>query len=80
MTTSWTPVIEADEQPLPSTGKIGDGKIFVYPIEQVMSIRTGQSVSVRAVDRPRFHPIRNDSTTRLEVLSFRSENVENQHF
>ena len=25
------------------TGKIGDGKIFVYPIEQVIRIRTGES-------------------------------------
>ncbi|MFT5116304.1 MAG: nitrogen regulatory protein P-II 2 [Parasphingorhabdus sp.] len=25
------------------TGKIGDGKIFVYDIEQVMRIRTGES-------------------------------------
>ena len=25
------------------TGKIGDGKIFVYPVEQVVRIRTGES-------------------------------------
>ncbi|MDO4434968.1 MAG: P-II family nitrogen regulator [Cardiobacteriaceae bacterium] len=25
-----------------NTGKIGDGKIFVYPIEQVIRIRTGE--------------------------------------
>jgi len=25
------------------TGKIGDGKIFVYPMEQVIRIRTGES-------------------------------------
>jgi nitrogen regulatory protein PII len=25
------------------TGKIGDGKIFVYPVEQVIRIRTGES-------------------------------------
>jgi nitrogen regulatory protein P-II 2 len=25
------------------TGKIGDGKIFVYPIEQVVRIRTGET-------------------------------------
>ncbi len=25
------------------TGKIGDGKIFVYPLEQVIRIRTGES-------------------------------------
>ena len=25
------------------TGKIGDGKIFVYPIEQAIRIRTGES-------------------------------------
>jgi nitrogen regulatory protein P-II 1 len=24
------------------TGKIGDGKIFVYPVEQVVRIRTGE--------------------------------------
>jgi len=24
------------------TGKIGDGKIFVYPVEQVIRIRTGE--------------------------------------
>ena len=26
-----------------NTGKIGDGKIFVYPVEQVVRIRTGES-------------------------------------
>jgi nitrogen regulatory protein P-II 1 len=25
------------------TGKIGDGKIFVYPVEQVVRIRTGET-------------------------------------
>ena len=25
------------------TGKIGDGKIFIYPVEQVVRIRTGES-------------------------------------
>ncbi len=25
-----------------STGKIGDGKIFVYPISKVVRIRTGE--------------------------------------
>ncbi len=25
------------------TGKIGDGKIFVYPVEEVIRIRTGES-------------------------------------
>ncbi|WP_145995397.1 P-II family nitrogen regulator, partial [Macromonas bipunctata] len=25
------------------TGKIGDGKIFVFPIEQVVRIRTGET-------------------------------------
>lgn len=25
------------------TGKIGDGKIFVYPVEQVIKIRTGET-------------------------------------
>ena len=28
-----------------NTGKIGDGKIFVYPLEQVIRIRTGESGS-----------------------------------
>jgi nitrogen regulatory protein P-II 2 len=28
-----------------NTGKIGDGKIFVYPLEQVVRIRTGESGS-----------------------------------
>ena len=26
-----------------NTGKIGDGKIFVYPVEQAIRIRTGES-------------------------------------
>jgi len=26
-----------------NTGKIGDGKIFVYPLEQAVRIRTGES-------------------------------------
>ena len=25
-----------------NTGKIGDGKIFVYPLEQVVRVRTGE--------------------------------------
>ena len=25
-----------------NTGKIGDGKIFIYPVEQAMRIRTGE--------------------------------------
>ena len=35
-------VIEAIEKSA-STGKIGDGKIFVYNLEQVVRIRTGES-------------------------------------
>jgi nitrogen regulatory protein P-II 2 len=35
-------VIEAIEASA-RTGKIGDGKIFVVPIEQVLRIRTGES-------------------------------------
>jgi nitrogen regulatory protein P-II 2 len=35
-------VIEAIEKSA-STGKIGDGKIFVYDLEQVVRIRTGES-------------------------------------
>lgn len=37
-------VIEAVEKSA-STGKIGDGKIFVTPIEQVVRIRTGETGS-----------------------------------
>ena len=36
-------VIEAIEKSA-STGKIGDGKIFVFPLEQVIRIRTGEPV------------------------------------
>ena len=35
-------VIEAVEKSA-STGKIGDGKIFVYDLEQVVRIRTGET-------------------------------------
>ena len=35
-------VIEAIEKAA-STGKIGDGKIFVYDLEQVVRIRTGET-------------------------------------
>jgi len=35
-------VIEAIEKAA-NTGKIGDGKIFVYPVEQVVRIRTGET-------------------------------------
>jgi nitrogen regulatory protein PII len=35
-------VIEAIREAA-NTGKIGDGKIFVYPVEQVIRIRTGES-------------------------------------
>ena len=35
-------VIEAIESAA-RTGKIGDGKIFVFPIEQVVRIRTGET-------------------------------------
>lgn len=35
-------VIEAIEKAA-ATGKIGDGKIFVFDVEQVISIRTGES-------------------------------------
>jgi len=37
-----TQVIEAIEKSA-STGKIGDGKIFVFDLEQVVRIRTGES-------------------------------------
>jgi nitrogen regulatory protein P-II 2 len=37
-----TQVIEAIEKSA-STGKIGDGKIFVFDVEQVIRIRTGES-------------------------------------
>ncbi|WP_017429282.1 P-II family nitrogen regulator [Vreelandella jeotgali] len=36
------PVIEAVTQ-VANTGKIGDGKIFVMPLEQVIRIRTGET-------------------------------------
>ena len=35
-------VIEAIEKSA-KTGKIGDGKIFVYSLEQVVRIRTGET-------------------------------------
>jgi nitrogen regulatory protein P-II 2 len=35
-------VLEAIEQSA-KTGKIGDGKIFVFPLEQVVRIRTGET-------------------------------------
>ena len=35
-------VIEAIEKSA-STGKIGDGKIFVFDLEQVVRIRTGET-------------------------------------
>jgi nitrogen regulatory protein P-II 2 len=35
-------VVEAIEKSA-ATGKIGDGKIFVFPLEQVILIRTGES-------------------------------------
>ncbi|MCP5267421.1 MAG: P-II family nitrogen regulator [Zoogloeaceae bacterium] len=35
-------VIEAIEKSA-STGKIGDGKVFVFPLEQVIRIRTGET-------------------------------------
>ena len=34
-------VVEAIEQAA-KTGRIGDGKIFVYPLEEVVRIRTGE--------------------------------------
>ncbi|RTL51481.1 MAG: P-II family nitrogen regulator [Rhodocyclaceae bacterium] len=40
--TMLTQVIEAIEKAA-STGKIGDGKIFVFDVEQVIRIRTGES-------------------------------------
>ena len=36
-----TPVIEAIERAA-KTGKIGDGKIFLLPVEEVIRIRTGE--------------------------------------
>ena len=35
-------VVEAIEKSA-ATGKIGDGKIFVFPLEQVVRIRTGET-------------------------------------
>lgn len=37
----FEPVIEAIEQAA-KTGKVGDGKIFVLDLEQVVRIRTGE--------------------------------------
>ena len=37
-------VIEAIEKSA-KTGKIGDGKVFVFPLEQVVRIRTGETGS-----------------------------------
>jgi nitrogen regulatory protein P-II 2 len=36
------PVVEAIEKAA-NTGKIGDGKIFVFDLEQVIRIRTGET-------------------------------------
>lgn len=36
------PVVEAIEQAA-RTGRIGDGKIFVYPLDNVIRIRTGET-------------------------------------
>ena len=33
------------------TGKIGDGKIFVLPVEEVIRIRTGETGSARYLNR-----------------------------
>ena len=41
-TTSTTPSVEAIEKSA-TTGKIGDGKIFVFELEQVYRIRTGET-------------------------------------
>lgn len=35
------PVVEAIERAA-KTGRIGDGKIFVYPVEEVVRVRTGE--------------------------------------
>jgi len=34
------------------TGKIGDGKIFVYPIENAIRIRTGEEGDIAIMDSP----------------------------
>ncbi len=36
-----TPVIETIER-VAKTGKIGDGKIFLFPVDEVIRIRTGE--------------------------------------
>ena len=41
-TTPFLLVVEAIEKSA-STGKIGDGKIFVFDLEQVVRIRTGET-------------------------------------
>src|SRR5574342_150762 len=42
------------------TGKIGDGKIFVLPVEEVVRIRTGErgDAAIYLVDKP-FRPVYN---------------------
>lgn len=42
-------VLEAAKQAC-RTGKIGDGKIFVYPIENAVRIRTGEEGDVAIMD------------------------------
>jgi nitrogen regulatory protein P-II 1 len=32
------------------TGKIGDGKIFIYPIENAVKIRTGEEGDIGIID------------------------------
>jgi hypothetical protein len=39
-----------------NSGKIGDGKIFVYELERVMRIRTGELDGRRALKLARFRP------------------------
>jgi len=42
-------VLEAAQKVL-RTGKIGDGKIFVYPIENAIRIRTGEEGDIAIMD------------------------------
>ena len=42
VTAGYDQVVEAIEKSA-NTGKIGDGKIFVFELEQVIRIRTGET-------------------------------------
>ena len=39
------------------TGEVGDGKIFIFPVEQVIRIRTGERGNARRMT-PALHQVR----------------------